>query len=535
MGSIVSLMLAGLGLFFLGLHTVTTNLHQSSGRRFRNLVARFTDRTWLASLLGFVAGAVLQSASAVTVILASMTSSGLVRVRRALPIVAWTNVGTTVLIFIAALNIRLAVLYLLGLSGIAFSFSKETKRRNVYGIVLGISLLFFGMDTMKSGAVEMQRFDWFHAMLQGTHDSFALAFLGGALLSFLTQSSTAVMLIAIAMVNTGLLSAGDTIMVIYGANVGSSFTRMILSSGLKGSSRQIGRFQDLFKITGSTLFVILFYIEHYTGLPLVEGLAEALSSHVETQMALVNLFYNLTMAILMCSLLGPIERLLDRFWPASDTEDFAKVQYLHPQALTDPETALDLVEKEQMRLVTRLPSYLDALRIVPGDRRKHDPQAIHKAFNMLSEEVESYLTAMIHLQLSAKTSERLTNIQGRQGLIGLVEDNVYHLVTAVLQAPPSGQLMPLVANFIEALDFILQTAGDAVTTLSAEEAQLLARLCADRGDLMGKIRGLYLSSEKDLTGRDKSLLLDLTSYFDRLVWIVRRLALLLEQNQQYRA
>jgi phosphate:Na+ symporter len=535
MANILPQLIAGLGLFFLGLHTVTANLHQTSGRRFRTLIAHFTDRPWLASALGFLSGAVLQSTSAVAVILASMTASGLVSVRRALPIVAWANVGTTVLIFVAALDIRLAVLYLLGLSGICFSFSREARWRSAYGIVLGISLLFFGLDVMKSGAAGLQQLSWFRAVLEGTRGSFALACLGGAFLSFLTQSSTAVTLLAVTLVNTGLLGVDETIMVIYGGNVGSTFSRMILASGLKGSSRQIGRFLDLFKIAGTALFVLLFYVEWLTDVPLVKALVESFGVRVETQMALVNLLYNLTMAVVLCCLLGPVQRLLERFWPASDVEDFAKVQYLHPQALSDAETALDLVEKEQMRLVNRLPLYLDALRDGDTSRRKVDPHALHQAFLVLSKEVESYLTAMIHLQLSVRTSERLTNVQGRHSLIGLVEDNVYHLVGGVRQGPPSARLAPLVDNFVEALDFLLQMAGEAAATLSAEEGQLLANLCADRGDLMGKIRNLYLSSEHDLGPRDKSLLLDLTGYFDRIVWVVRRFALLLEQNRQYRA
>jgi phosphate:Na+ symporter len=535
MASILALMTAGLGLFFLGLHLVSASLQQAGSRRLRTLIARFTHRPWQAGLLGLFAGALMQSTSAVTVILASMTASGLVTVRRALPIVAWANVGTTLLPFVAALDIRLTVLYVLGVSGIAFSFSRESGWKSAYGMALGISLLFYGLDGMKGSAAELQQYAWFRAVLEQARGSFGLALLGGAFLSFLTQSTTAVTFIALTLVNTGLLGADETIMVIYGGNVGSTFSRMILASGLKGSSRQVGRFQDLFKIAGTAVFVLLFYVELYAGVPLVKALAQTLASRVETQMALVNLFCNVGTAAACSCLLGPIHRALDRFWPATEAEELAKPQYLHPQALDDPETALDLVEKEQMRLVQRLPSYLDALRVPAGERRKVYPRAIHQAFAVLANEGESYLTALIHARLSPQTSERLTNVQNRHGLIVLLEDNVYQLVTAVKQAPPSAKLAVLVENFCEALDFILQTAGDAAATLGIDEARLLAGLCADRGELMGKIRNLYLSSEESLGPHDRSLLLDLTGLFDRIVWVLRRLALLLEQNRRYQA
>jgi hypothetical protein len=85
----------------------------------------------------------------------------------------------------------------------------------------------------------------------------------------------------------------------------------------------------------------------------------------------------------------------------------------------------------------------------------------------------------------------------------------------------------------EALDFLLVTAAEAVTTLDPEEADLLAGLCGDRGDLLERLRNLYLTSEQGLWPRDKLLLLSLTTHFDRIVWTVGRLAELLQQNRRF--
>jgi phosphate:Na+ symporter len=534
MAQIFALLVAGLGIFFLGLHLVGSHLRQVSGRRFRNLIARFTDRVWRGSVLGVLAGVFMQSTSAVSIILASMTASGLITVYQALPIVAWSNVGATVIVFVTAFNVRLMVLYLLGTSAILFAFAGEARWKPICGVILGISLLFYGIDGMKTSAAEFQKYPWFNTVINQANGSYALAFLAGALLSFLTQSTTAVTLIAVTLVKAANLGGNETMMIIYGGNVGSTFSRMILSSGLKGSSRQIGRFQDLFKITGSALFVLLFYVEVYGRVPLVKALCERLSTRIETQMALVNLFCNLTIALLLLPLLKSTQRLLERLWPATADEDFAKVKYLHGQALQDPETAIDLIEKEQMRLLTRLPDYVEALRPHAPNTRRTDYRALHQSFRVLSAEVESYLTRLIHLHLSPSTAERLTNVQNRHEVISFLEDGINQVVNAVEQTPPTAQLVPLVRNMTEALDFLVVTAGEAATTLDREEADLLARLCSDRGDLLGRIRNLYLSTEQGLTPGDKSLLLNLTMLFDRLVWMVRRLAELLQENRKFR-
>jgi phosphate:Na+ symporter len=532
MYAILAQLIGGMGLFFYGLHTLSMSLQQLSSRRFRELITRFTDRTWMAGLIGFLAGALTQSTSAVTIVLGSLNSSGLVTVRRSLPIVAWANVGTCVLVFLTVLDIRVATFYLLGLSGIAFAFSRHVTRKSVFGAGLGIGLLLIGMRYMKQSAVDLNQFPWFQDVMAHTQGSFALALLGGALVSFVTQSSTAVIMIAVAMINAGLVGVDETIMIIYGGNVGSTFARMIMARHVKGSSRQIGGYQDIFKIVGTLLFSFLFVLEVYGGVPLVKALAAALSGHVETQMALVHLLYNLTMAVLMSLAQRPLERLLAYLWPPLEVEDLGRVQYLHPLALDDPESALDLVEKEQTRLANRLPHYLDALRTPAGQRAKVDCLETHRACGLLWSEVEAYLAGMAHNPLAPGTSARVTNVHSRHGVLGLLEEGVYQLSVALRQTPPSAKLAALVESFVEALDFILLTADEAIATRGAAEAGLLATLCADRGELMGKIRGLYFSGEHDLPPQDKSLLLDLTTLFDRIVWMLRRLAGLLEQSRQ---
>lgn len=528
---IVGQLIAGLGLFFYGLNTVSSNLQQLSSRRFRTLIARFTDRAWMGGLVGFLAGALTQSTTAVTIVLANMNASGLVTVQRALPIVAWANVGTCVLIFITVLDIRLVFLYLLGICGIANVFTRQPTRKSLVGTGLGIGLLLFGMGVVKENAVALSRADGAHELLVQLQNAYLLALAGGTLVAFLTQSTTAAILIALALVNAGVLGVDDTIMAIYGGNIGSTFARMALATWVKGSSRQVGRFQDLLKLGGCLIFTILFYLETYGGVPLVRALVEAMAGQVATQMALVNLFFNLGMACLLTVMMPSVRTLLDRLWPALSTEDLATAEHLHPQSLADPETALDLAAKEQARLIGRLPSYLSALRTLSGQTSAIDIQDVHRAFGLLWAEVDSFLTTLLHLPLAPKSAARVTNVHNRNGVIRLLEETIHHLVVSVQAAPRSERLNELVDNFIEALDFILLTAGDAATGRDAADAKLLAGLCADRGELMGKLRALYLSGEHDLGPQDKSLLLDLTTSFDRTVWMLGRYAGLVEQER----
>ena len=70
--------LAGLSLFFYGVNGVREKLQQASGRRLRNVLARFTKNPVIAVLLGVFSGAVTQSSSAVSFILSGLVATGLI-------------------------------------------------------------------------------------------------------------------------------------------------------------------------------------------------------------------------------------------------------------------------------------------------------------------------------------------------------------------------------------------------------------------------------------------------------------------------
>src|ERR1700728_271214 len=109
--------LTGLGLFFCGVHFVATNLVPLAGRRFRTMLSRVGRHDWMVALFCAAAGVITQSANAVTAIIIGLVSGGLVDKRRAILIPTWSHVGTSVLVILVAIDLRLAASYLVVLTG----------------------------------------------------------------------------------------------------------------------------------------------------------------------------------------------------------------------------------------------------------------------------------------------------------------------------------------------------------------------------------------------------------------------------------
>src|SRR5215469_6501314 len=171
--SILANLVAGLGLFFAGLRMLDANLRQTTGRQLRGIVGRLTRNGWVASLVGVVIGTLVQSSSGVVFMLVSLVSSGLTTVRRVLPVVTWANVGCVSLIFIAVLDLKLAILYVIGFAGVAYAFDRS-HRTELFSAGLGIAMLFYGIELMQVGAEPLRQLPDFAEVVNANGRSFLL-------------------------------------------------------------------------------------------------------------------------------------------------------------------------------------------------------------------------------------------------------------------------------------------------------------------------------------------------------------------------
>jgi phosphate:Na+ symporter len=229
-------------------------------------------------------------------------------------------------------------------------------------------------------------------------------------------------------------------------------------------------------------------------------------------------------------LANPIERFVAATWPPSAVEDLSVPKYATQEGLGDPSTAIDLVEKEQMRILKRTRDYLALVRPLTDDSARLDPEGLHRSFGVLFREMEHFHASLMSRHLDRATSERLGNAHGREELLVLVEASLYELATSAKTLPAGSKLGALTENFAEALDFLLMFAGDAARTLDRDRAQFVFDLSSDRGDMMGGIRALYLGPEQALSAPERALLLRFTTLFERVVWMLQRYADLLLKN-----
>jgi phosphate:Na+ symporter len=522
---LTALFLAGLSLFFTGINGVKSKLQRLSSRKFRQVLARVTDRPVLAGAVGVVFGAVTQSASAVAFILSGMVATGLITLRRALPVVAASNVGTAVLVFLAAVDMRVAVLAVIGITGLMINFRIASRLEALLGAFFAIGLLFLGLDMMKNAFAPLSGYPWFLAMTSFLKTWVWAPFLLGAALRMIIQSSSAIGVIAIALQSAGLFTELQAVLLICGAGPGVALAGFFLSGTLEGPPRQIVLFQGLINLMSGTVFAVLFALSDLFGHRFLFQFVDAMAVDSSDRIAWA-FFLNMSGCLAAGLVAAPFaERLLQRLAPETEAQDLSRTAFLHDEALQVPEAAVSLVDKEQQRFFSLAER---AVHTLCADCPKDDAletKTFHSVATSLGNEIGSFLRELIKCELTNTAATSILLYERRQENLMSLAETVSQFATT--RRTQTENLEGLFGNITESLHLILLTAQDAWRSRDAEDIALLLVLTSDRSELMERIRQTQVVANLD----QKSALFYATTLFERMVWIVRQLGLSLQREE----
>ena len=103
-------------------------------------------------------------------------------------------------------------------------------------LVLGLAFFLFGMNVMSSNLEKMAG-GKLEQLLKTMTASPWVSLLLGAAITIAVQSSSAVTVMLVGLVNSGIMKFGQTLYVIFGANIGTTLTAWILSlSGIQSGN-----------------------------------------------------------------------------------------------------------------------------------------------------------------------------------------------------------------------------------------------------------------------------------------------------------
>ena len=391
-------LLAGTGVFLVGVHLLTANIEQLATGKIKELFGKTADKRLVNVGVGAAATALIQSSGVTTVLIVGFVNVGVMDLYQAAAMIMGANIGTTVTAQIAALSAFPVTTYIQILVFVGIMMSMVCKRdglKKTGAILSGLGLIFIGLALM-SDAMKVNR-DAIQGLFEVVTDPFLL-FLIGIFLTALVQSSSATTSVIIAMSVAGLTigSGGNEVLyIVLGTNIGSCVTALMSSATAGTNARRAGLIHLMFNTLGSAIFfVVLLFWPSFMEVTFRQWFPAP-----ATQIAMFHTFFNVTGTILflpLCRGFVKVSELLIREKQAEPVPT-----YLDERMLSSASLAISQLEKEQVRLSdTAMEAFRTGYRSFAGkDKALIAPthQLIDRA-NGISQAMTDYL-----IRLSAKS------------------------------------------------------------------------------------------------------------------------------------
>ena len=352
-------LLAGLGIFLFGMLLIEESVKALSGRAFRRIIRVYTNGRLRSIGSGALVTALLQSSSAVSLMVLAFVGAGVMNMENAIGVIMGSNIGTTLTAWIIAtigfkIKIESLALPFIGVGALGLIFFKPaSKPFQVIKLLMGFGFLFLGLDFMK---VSVESFTQTFSLEQFPHYGLWFYLLVGTLITALMQASAATIAIVLTALSTGLITFNIGAAMVIGANIGTTITVLLGAIGGVQAKKRVSLSHLIFNIvTGAVAFL---------GLP---ALVWVVSIFVDIRsdslmgLALFHTLFNILGVVLFIPFLGPFSRLLTRIYPDYKTILTVYLDQTPPE-ITDAATAA--LRKETGHLLQECQLYnLRLLRI----------------------------------------------------------------------------------------------------------------------------------------------------------------------------
>jgi len=438
----------GLAFFLYGMHTMSRSLEKMAGGKLERLLKRMTSNPIKGLLLGAGITIAIQSSSAVTVMLVGLVNSGVMELGQTIGVIMGSNIGTTMTAWILSLtglesgNVWVNLLKpenfspVVALVGVILMMGgKSQKQRDVGRVMIGFSILLYGMELMKDAVAPLAELPEFQTMLTAFQNPL-VGVLAGAVITAVIQSSSASVGILQALALTGGISYGVAIPIIMGQNIGTCVTALISAVGVNRNARQVAVVHVSFNVIGTAVCLALFCGAGALGLfPMADAPIDAVG------IAFCHTVFN----VFTTALLLPFSRQLERLARTlMKTEDKPRdAVFLDPLLLRTPGVAISecvsktnemagLAHENLLRAIGQLGDY--------DPKRGEEIAAAEDLLDIYEDKLGSWLVEISRQNISAADGRQAARLLHSIGDFERIGDHALNLQESARELHEKGLL-----------------------------------------------------------------------------------------------
>ncbi len=404
----VLLMLAGTGVFLIGINMMGSNLESLAGSKMRTLFDKISSNRFTGLLTGAGVTAVIQSSGATTVMVVGFVNAGLMTLTQAAPIIMGANIGTTItaqIVALESLKITAWFAVLAAVGAFMQMLSKKDTIKKLGALLAGLGMVFVGMDVMKNSMSLIAEIDAVTNVFKNTTNPAILILLALALTA-LVQSSSATSGILIALAGSFGIPLKSIMYATLGINIGSCVTSVIASIGTNANAKRATAIHLLFNTIGMVVFLPIIIWSP------IDVWFEIMFANVETQSAMFHTFFNILMTLVLIPFVKPLVWVATKVVPEKKAKDDVEENYMperfkfiDKRILSTPAIAINQT-KHEIILMSEIAykNFKLSLNCVKNGKLEKQEKFANreKHLNFLNREISKFLVELSAKEISFK-------------------------------------------------------------------------------------------------------------------------------------
>lgn len=463
----------GLGLFLYGMNYLGEGLERAAGDKMRKLLETLTRNRLMGVLVGTIVTVIIQSSSAVTVMVVGFVNAGLMDLSQALGVILGANIGTTITAQIIALKLtKIApALVLVGVICTMF-FGKRRGAQRAGQILIGLGVLFVGLELMSESMAPLRTDERFISFLVHFKNPI-LGLLAGLLVTMVIQSSSASIAILQALAMQGLVTLDGSIYILLGMNIGTCVTAMLACVGTSKNAKRAATMHLVMKIIGAAVFMLVMLF-----VPFVDWVQRLAPTDVVLQIAYAHTIFNIFTTVIMLPFGKQIIWLVKRLVPGKDEhEAIQQLQFMDTRFLDTPPVAVAQLLKEVNRMAEMARKNLSAAMnafLSQDYRALEQVSKTEESIDFLSRELTGFLVKLSGSALSPKDAQTVASLYHVINDVERIGDHAENLMEFAQQRIDaklsfSDQALDELRQLHSKVDSLL---GDAITCFRERDKRL---------------------------------------------------------------
>lgn len=463
--------IGGLGIFMLGLDFMANGIQALSVNKMREFLAKAAGTPIKGVLAGTLITGVIQSSTAMTVMVVGLVNAGVVGLRPAISVIMGANIGTTLGNGLIALPLGPLGLIMAGVFALVYCFAKSEKIRNIALACMGFALIFYGLNLMTGGLRPLRNLPEVMSLLQTlTADSYfnllKCVFIAAGVTAMI-HSSSATIGIVMGLGAAGILDWTTAVAFSLGADLGTTITSWLASLNLSKNAKRTAYAHISFNIIGVCITIPLFFVsiqvlewamQFFGGDPAVPVIVDGKPTFplVPVAVGLYSTFFNVFNTFLLFPFIGVFERVLSRVGrtDAEDAEDYSTPKFLDRKLASDFAKAVPAVQQETARHLEAGAVFLDIAR--GSKKAPSDPGEHYLATDILSRDIRSYTASLMQEDLPYEQLDLIASLIEEADFTAALTESMHQVARRVKRETFSSPAQAIVDDALNKLDASLQ-------------------------------------------------------------------------------